>query len=56
MRISCQPSSVQTTIDKKQLENEEYFSYLGSTITNSAGCTEALTSRIAIAKAAFNKK
>jgi len=39
-------------IDQKQLENVEYFSYLGSMITNSARCTGPL----AIAKAAINKK
>jgi hypothetical protein len=43
-------------IDQKQLENVEYFSYLGSMITNDARCTREIKSRIAIAKAAFNKK
>jgi hypothetical protein len=33
----------------------EYFSYLGSTITNDR-CTREIKSRIAMAKAAFNKK
>ena len=43
-------------IDQKQLENVEYFSYLGSMTRNSARCTGSLKSRIAIAKVAFNKK
>jgi hypothetical protein len=41
--------------DQKQLENLEYFNYLGSMITNDARCTREITSRIAMAKAAFNK-
>jgi hypothetical protein len=43
-------------IDQKQLENVEYFSYLGSMITNYARCTCDMKSRIVMAKAAFNKK
>jgi hypothetical protein len=39
-----------------QLENVEYFNYLGSMITNDAMCTREIKSRIAMAKAAFNKK
>ena len=34
----------------------ECFNYLGSTITNDARCTWEIKSRIAMAKAAFNKK
>jgi hypothetical protein len=34
----------------------EYFNYLGSVITNDARCTREIKSRIAMAKAAFNKK
>jgi hypothetical protein len=34
----------------------EYFNYLGSMITNDARCTCKIKSRIAMAKAAFNKK
>ena len=56
MRISRQPSLEQTMTDQKQLENVEYFNYLGSMITNSARCTCEIKSRIAIAKAAFNNK
>jgi hypothetical protein len=36
MRISRQPSPIIIMIDQKQLENVEYFSYLGSMITNDA--------------------
>jgi hypothetical protein len=43
-------------IDQKQLENVEYFNYLGSMTTNDARCTREIKSRIAMAKAAFNKK
>jgi hypothetical protein len=55
MRISRQPSPIKITIDQKQLENVEYFNYLGSMI-NDARCTREIKSRIAMAKAAFNKK
>ena len=33
MRISRQPSTVTIMIDQKQLENAEYFKYLGSILT-----------------------
>jgi hypothetical protein len=56
MRISGQPSPMKIMIDQKQLENVEYFNYLGSMITNDARCTHEIKSRIAMAKAAFNKK
>jgi hypothetical protein len=56
MRISRQPSPIKLMIDQKQLENVEYFNYLGSVITNDASCTCEIKSRIAMAKAAYNKK
>jgi hypothetical protein len=56
MRISSQLSPIKIMIDKKQLENVEYFNYLGSMITNDARCTHAIKTRISLAKAAFNKK
>jgi hypothetical protein len=43
-------------LDQKQLENVEYLNYLGSVITNDTGRTRKIKSRIAMAKAAFNKK
>ena len=58
MRISRQPSPVTIMIDQKQPENVEYFKYLGSMLTNDGRCTCKceIKSRIAMAKAAFNKK
>jgi hypothetical protein len=51
-----QTSPMKIMIDQKQLENVEYFKYLGSMITNDARCTREIKYRIAMAKAAFNKK
>ena len=56
MRISRQPSPVTIMIDQKQLENVECFKYLGSMLTNDGRSTREIKSRIAMAKAAFNKK
>ena len=56
MRISRQPCPVKITIDQKQLENVESFKYLGSILTNDGRCTSEIKCRIAMAKAAFNKK
>ena len=56
MRISRQLSSVTIMIDQNQLENVECFKYLGSLLTNDGRCTCEIKSRIAMAKAAFNKK
>ena len=56
MRISRQPSPVTITIDQKQLENVKCFKYLGSVLTANGRCTCEIKSRIAMAKAAFNKK
>ena len=43
-------------IDQKQLENVEWFKYLGSMLTKDGKCTCEIKSRIAMAKSAFNKK
>jgi hypothetical protein len=43
-------------IDQKQLDSVEYFNYLDSMITNDGRCTREIKSRIALAKATFNKK
>ena len=56
MRISRQPLPVKIMIDQKQLENVESFKYLGSILTNDKRCTCEIKCRIAMAKAAFNKK
>jgi len=56
MRISRQPFPVKIMIDQKQLQNVESFKYLSSMLTNDGRCMCAIQSRIAMAKAAFNKK
>jgi len=43
-------------IDQKQLQYVGSFKYLGSMSTNDGRCTCEIESRIAMAKAAFNKK
>ena len=47
---------VKIMIDRKQLENVESLKYLGNMLTNDARCTCEIKSRIAMAKAVFNKK
>jgi hypothetical protein len=56
MIISRHPFPVKLMIDQKQLETVESFKYLGSMLTNDGRCTCEIKSRIAMAKAAFNKK
>jgi hypothetical protein len=56
IRISRQPLPVKIMIDQKQLENVESFKYLGSILTKDGICTCEIKCRIAMAKAAFNKK
>jgi hypothetical protein len=56
MKISRQPLPVKVIIDQKQLENVECFKYLGRILTNEGRCTCKIKCRIAMAKAAFNKK
>jgi hypothetical protein len=55
MRISRQASPVPIMINEEQLENVEYFIYLGS-LTSEARCTHEIKSRISMAKAASNNK
>ena len=43
-------------IAQKQLESAEYFNYLGSMTTNEASYTFEIKSRIAMEKAAFNRR
>jgi hypothetical protein len=52
MKISREQSPVQIMTDQKQLDNVEYFNYLGRMITNYARCTHEIKFRIATAKAA----
>ena len=56
MRISREPFQAKIMIDQKQLENVEYFKYLGRMLTNGGRCTCEIKCRIAMAKSAFNKK
>jgi hypothetical protein len=56
MRISKQPSPVQTMIDQKLLENAQYFHKLSNLTTRHARRAREIKSRIAMAKAALNKK
>jgi len=55
-KIKKQPFPVKILIDQKQLQNVESFKYLDSMLTNDGRCTCEIKSRIAMAKAAFNKK
>jgi hypothetical protein len=43
-------------IDQKQVENVEYFNYLGSMITSDARCTREIKSRIAMAKSSIQQE
>jgi len=56
MRTSRQQLPVKIIIEQNQLENVESFKYLGSILTNNGRCTCEIKCRIAMAKAAFNKK
>ena len=56
MRISRQPFPVKIRIGQKQPQNVEPFKYLCSILTNDGRCTCEIKCRIAMAKAAFNKK
>ena len=56
MTISRQLFPVQIIITQKQMQNVEYFICLGTMITNDARHTSEIKYRIAMAKAAFNKK
>jgi hypothetical protein len=56
MRISRQPLPVKIMIDQKRLGDGESFKYLGRILTNEGRCTCEIKCRIAMAKAAFNKK
>ena len=56
MQFLRQPSAVIITIDQKHLENMECFKYLGNMLTDDGRRTCEIKSRIAMAKAAFNKK
>ena len=48
--------NIKVTLNGKQLQQVKEFRYLGSVITRNAKCHEDIKKRIAIAKAAFNKR
>jgi hypothetical protein len=56
MKISKELSPLQIMINEKHLVTVGYFNCFGSTITNDAGCTREIKSRIAMVKATFNRK
>jgi hypothetical protein len=56
MSISRHSLPVKLMIDQKQLENMESFKFWGSMLTNDGRCTYEIKSRVAMVKAAFNKK
>jgi hypothetical protein len=56
MSVSSQPPPKKIRINQKQLENVEYFNYLGRMITNKTRYTREIKSRNAMTKAAFNMK
>jgi hypothetical protein len=56
MGISRHPLPVKIMIEQKQLDNVESFKYVGSILTNDGRYTGEIKCRIAMAKAAFNKK
>jgi hypothetical protein len=56
MRISRKPFPAKIMIDQTQLENVETFKYFGNILTNDGRCACEIKCRIAMAKAAFNKK
>jgi hypothetical protein len=55
-KISRQPTPVTIKIDQRKLENVKCFRYLGSMLTDDGRCACEIKSRIAMAKAAFNKE
>ena len=54
MRIWRQQFPVKIIIDQKQLENVEFFKYLGSILTNAGRCTCEIKCRFAMAKICWN--
>ena len=48
--------SAEHSLGISELEDVEYFKYLGSILTNDGRCTCEIKCRIAMAKVAFNKK
>jgi hypothetical protein len=55
VRISRQPSPLQTLTDQKQVENVEYFKHVGCMLTYDARCTCDTKSKTVTSKASFMK-
>ena len=56
MGIPRQQSPIQIMTDQNRLQNVEYFKYFGNMVTICVRYTREIKSRIAMTKAAFNKK
>jgi hypothetical protein len=56
MKVSRQPSAIQTRIDHKQQQKVEYFIFGCSLITNDAIWTREMNVVFALAKTTFYKK
>jgi len=56
MEIPKQSSPVEINKGQEQPERVDYFKYLGSVITNDAGCRREIKSRINMATVAFTIK
>jgi hypothetical protein len=56
VRISREALAVKIMIDQKPLENEKYFNYFGSVITNDARYTRGTKTKIFLTNAAFQRK
>ena len=56
MKISRQPFPVKIIVDQKKNKRRWNLKYLGSILTNDGRCTCEIKCRIAMAKAAINKK
>ena len=56
MLISREEGRVRIVVDGQELEQVDYFKYLGSILTRDGECTKEIRARIAQAKVAFNRK
>jgi len=56
MLISREEGRGRIVVDGQELEQVDYFKYLGSILTRDGECTKEIRARIAQAKVAFNRK
>jgi hypothetical protein len=56
IRISSQPPQIQIVIHEKQLEDVEYFNYLGNMTRNDARCTRVMKSKNCYAKSSIKQE